>query len=503
MLFDIVVVAAGLETVVLVFVASSLEEVALGSVNDTSSKLLLALLVRDAHVAESNDERCPLEEGVHLLECASLGLGKDEVEGESVGEATDGEEKVVLPADAYKRFGSDLANHEVGNPATDTGKSGTLGSNGSVHNLDWYSPRKRPYAGTEKEVKDPDHGDEGTASMFVGSRTVGGVSSLECGCDGETGTGHGVADNEGPSTTELVDKENTGSFADEGDNRVDTLEQEDLGVAVAKDLEDVGSVVLNCSNTGDLDGELKNDTNSDLANVLLAAEDLAPAASSTLLNGKLSLDLGKLCTNKDIGGVAAGVKASERAESILFAALGHEPSRRFREEHDKESEGNGRGDLETEGESPLEDGIFLVNAAAVDDETGNEGTDTEEKLLESGESASDGRVGNFRLIKGSKEGKHSDTDTGEETTGHHHALVSGSSLKDTADDEDDGTDHDSEATRESIGNEGSRDTTDEGTEQHGTNDETDVVFAWVVGDIKEVLGDNDTRNDTEIVTEKD
>ena len=135
---------------------------------------------------------------------------------------------------------------------------------------------------------------------------------------------------------------------------------------------------------------------------------------------------------------------SPRAESILFATLGHEPSWRLGEEHDEESEGNSRSDLKT----------------------GNESANTEEELLESSESASNGRVGDLGLVEGSKKRKHADTDTGKETTGHHHALVGSSGLENTTDDEDDGTHHDSGSSRESIGNERRRNATNKGTEQH-------------------------------------
>ena len=141
--------------------------------------------------------------------------------------------------------------------------------------------------------------------MFVGVGTISGVASLESSGNSETSTGHGVANDERPSTTELVNKEDTSTFTNESNDRVDTLEQEDLGVGVTKDLENFGSVVLDGGNTGDLDRELEDDTDSNLSDVLSAAKDRAPAASGTLLDRELSLDLGKFGADKDVGGVTA------------------------------------------------------------------------------------------------------------------------------------------------------------------------------------------------------
>ncbi len=192
------------------------------------------------------------------------------------------------------------------------------------------------------------------------------------------------------------------------------------------------------------------------------------------------------------------MEAGKRAESLLLASLAHEPTRRLGEEHDEEGERNSGSDLKTKGESPLEDGAGLVKTAAVDNETGDKSTNTEEELLESSEPSSDGRVGNLGLVERGKERKHTNTDTGEETTGHHHTLVLSCGLENTTENEDDGTDHDGETTREGIGNERGWDATNEGTEQHRTDDESDIVGIWIVGHAEEVGRHDDTSNDTEI-----
>lgn len=499
MLLEVMVVTAGLETVELLVVASSLKELAVSSLNDTTTKLFLARLVRtNACVVEGDDPGRVLEEAVHLLERSSLGLGQDQPEGDGVGKASDGKEDVVLPSNVLQCLGRDLTNHEVGNPAADAGQSGSLGSDRRVHDLDRDRPRQGTDSSREEEVKDPDHGNESATSMLVEVGTIGGEASLKGGGDGKTSAGHGVADNERPSTTELVDKEDAGTFADERDDRVDALQQEDLGVGVAKHLEDLGRVVLNGGNTGHLHRKLEDDADSHLSHVLRAAKDLAPATGGALFHRELCLDLGEFGTDKDIGGVAAGVEAGERAEGILLTTLCHEPSRRLGEEHDEESQGNGGSDLKSEGESPFKDGTGLVDAASVDDEAGDERTDTEEELLKGGESASNGRMCDFALIKRRQHGQHSNADASKETACHHHALVGSGGLEGTTDDEDDGTDHDGESARKGVGNERSGDATHKGTEQHRTDDEADIIGAWVVGNAQEVGCDDDTGNDTEI-----
>lgn len=337
--------------------------------------------------------------------------------------------------------------------------------------------------------------------MLVQVAAVRGEASLKSGGDGKTGTGHGIADDQRSATTELVDKEDAGGLTDEGNDRIDALKQEDFGVAVTKGRKDFGSVVLNGGDTGYLNRELEDDTNSDFSHVLSAVENLAPATVSALFEGELSLDLSKLGSDKNVRGVTTCVKTSQGAEGVLFAALAHEPSRGFGEEHDEESEGDGRRDLETKRESPFKDSSLMVKVAAVNDKTGDQSTDTEEELLESRESASNGRVGDLGLVERSQKRKHSDSDPGKESTGHHHALVGSSGLEDTTDDENDGTDHDGESSRKGIGNEGRRDTTDESTEEHGTDDEANVIGARIVGDAQKVFRDNDSGNDTEIWSE--
>lgn len=70
---------------------------------DTSTKLLLTLRGADLGGATDDDEGRLLEEAVHLLEGAALGFGHEEPEEEGVGEAADGEDDVVAPADVLER----------------------------------------------------------------------------------------------------------------------------------------------------------------------------------------------------------------------------------------------------------------------------------------------------------------------------------------------------------------------------------------------------------------
>lgn len=111
----------------------------------------------------------------------------------------------------------------------------------------------------------------------------------------------------------------------------------------------------------------------------------------------------ELCNDKGVVCVASGVEAGERGETLLLTADLDEPSGRLREDPDQAGEGDRRDNLQGEGEAPLEDGAVVVDLEAVNDETGDEGSETKGELLEGRQATADRRVGDLRLIKWSEE----------------------------------------------------------------------------------------------------
>lgn len=56
------------------------------------------------------------EEIVHLFQCSTFGFRVEEVKCESVGEAANGEDEVVLPSNVGECDRGHLTDHKVGDP---------------------------------------------------------------------------------------------------------------------------------------------------------------------------------------------------------------------------------------------------------------------------------------------------------------------------------------------------------------------------------------------------
>lgn len=142
--------------------------------------------------------------------------------------------------------------------------------------------------------------------------------------------------------------------------------------------------------------------------------------------------------------------------------------------------------------------LWWSQVRPVNDKAGDERADTQEELLQRGEPTADRRVGDLGLIQRREQRKHADADTGKEATRHHHALVLSSSLKHTTENEHESTHDDGEAARKGIRDQRSGDAADKRSEQHGADDEADVVRTGILGDAHKVGCHDDTGNDTEI-----
>jgi hypothetical protein len=123
--------------------------------------------------------------------------------------------------------------------------------------------------------------------------------------------------------------------------------------------------------------------------------------------------------------IPPGVKSSERTDGFFFPTDGHEPSRpfprwfdqfqippntdghsqtqldlprRLGQQEDHTGQRYTREQLQTQGQPPLEDGPALSDLTSVDDERGDQGSDSEEELLQGRKLSSSRGVGCVCLV---------------------------------------------------------------------------------------------------------
>jgi hypothetical protein len=150
---------------------------------------------------------------------------------------------------------------------------------------------------------------------------------LDGGGDAESAGGKEVGDDEGVSSSELVDEEDAADFSDNGEDGVGGLKEEGHLGFESDGFEDGGRVVLDDGDTGHLGRELENDTESDLSHVLRVGEDLL---ESVLGEEGLLLDLmddfGELGLDEDVLLVSGSMKTGKGTKSFLVTADHSVPS---------------------------------------------------------------------------------------------------------------------------------------------------------------------------------
>lgn len=117
--------------------------------------------------------------------------------------------------------------------------------------------------------------------------------------------------------------------------------------------------------------------------------------------GDLCLDFSVFSLDKGIRGIATSMQSSQDLERFFLPALDHKPTRGLLredisehetlihtntdlwEQEDETGQRNSGRDLETKRESPLENRALVVLLQFVGDNRGNQGADTETKLLKS------------------------------------------------------------------------------------------------------------------------
>lgn len=82
--------------------------------------------------------------------------------------------------------------------------------------------------------------------------------------------------------TYSINGQDTQRLGDQGNDRVDSLEEESLLVAETDGLENISRIVLDDGDTGHLNGELKNDAQEDPSQVGGDSEDLSCASDQDL-----------------------------------------------------------------------------------------------------------------------------------------------------------------------------------------------------------------------------
>lgn len=120
----------------------------------------------------------------------------------------------------------------TGNPTRHRRQGGGLGSDGGVHDLDRVCPTQRSDTRREEDVEDPGHGDE-SVTITLGTGPLGELGLNDGGAD-EGSTRTDVSNDHGPSSTRLVDPDDTGGLGEQGKDRVDRLKQES-GVGLETD----------------------------------------------------------------------------------------------------------------------------------------------------------------------------------------------------------------------------------------------------------------------------
>ena len=272
-----------------------------------------------------------VEELVQVLEVQALCLGQKGPEEQAAGEVAHDKQDVVLPADAGDGDRGDLPDHGVEGERGHGADTDSLHAEGSAEELGGDGPRQGSAGGPEDVVEDPAEDDKGPMGAAVGR--VGGEELDDDGVD-EEGGGHdeGAIDLQW-ATTDLVDDQDGGDGAEQGQDGVDAKEEQGLGGWNADLRVDLGGEVFNGTDAGHLATGLNHHGDDHPAHVGPVAEQV-PVALLLLgvLGGDLRLDQVELGHDVGVGGVAVCVEVGEVAETLVGLVVVTEPSRRLREE---------------------------------------------------------------------------------------------------------------------------------------------------------------------------
>jgi len=228
----------------------------------------------------------------------------------------------------------------------------------------------------------------------------------------------------------------------------------------------------------------------DEADGVALGENLAPGGTSGLLLflADSGLDFGKL--ELDILVVDGSLADPGKVlEGLLIAVLGRKPTRRLLEERKKHHHDSDGDELETDRNTPLLGTGVLHERDTVVDPEGNLGrvldlaradlcssthsnTEDDNNLEHASDATTDLLGSNLRRVGGANHGHDSDTEASDETSNVELVeTAEACGLNDTANDEDDTSDHESHLTSQAV----LHGSTENGTEERTTLENRDNV----------------------------
>jgi hypothetical protein len=198
----------------------------------------------------------------------------------------------------------------------------------------------------------------------------------------------------------------------------------------------------------------------------------------------------------------------ERLGSLLRATLADVPAGSLGDEGTTNEHDDGPCKLDCDGDT-VRAGVVAVLGGVVDN-GGDEKSDGDGKLVATDNSTTDPFGTGLRLVKGNRHGDHADTVTSEETAGDEQGNVSGSSLKNDTNAEDDIGCDETENTTKHIRAGSTSESTEEGTGREDRHDQrglvrSDIEIAILVPvtsaeEVPPVLHTKNTTNGTGIIS---
>lgn len=442
------------------------------------------------------------EDDIDLLQTTTGSLGVEEVEHGDEEGVPGSEEQVGTPADRGNHDRGDHDNSEVEDPVGAGGDGVGLSTGADGRDLGWVQPGQRKDTGTE-EGDVQEESENGT----LGRTGAAGDQTTEDDNHGDQLAGH-TTDKQ-LATTDLLDEEPGEGGEDSVDDHVDTGDNQGHGAVHAERvLHQHGQVVDDSVTARQLLGDLRGRTDQHTTEVLGATTSKQVAVASTLGNTSSFDGLDdQLLLQLSLGGVdLSTTKGSQNVLTLVDLTTGDEVAGRVGHVVHSDDDNNTEDDLEGNGETPGEVG-GTVGGTEVDP-VGDGCTNGNNTTLDTDEQATVAGAGALSLVSGNSGGVHAVTDTSDDTT--EHELEQGNVSDESSDLNNDTNNHNSTTqhhhattTNPVCGEQG-----EHGTEQttslvDGSNQSLHSRVSLGSSEyIVEVIGTNDTRHHTLIVTEQ-
>lgn len=140
-----------------------------------------------------------------------------------------------------------------------------------------------------------------------------------------------VAGNQWTSSSKLVDEQNTACLSKQGNDVVDGLVFESIGLADTNLSINRRRIILNCRDSGHLDRSLKSAGNEESAERRSVGEELDVRLGFVLMfEGNRFLNLIVLGSDPWIVDIAVGVEPGKSLETFVWAVVVNEPAMRIK-----------------------------------------------------------------------------------------------------------------------------------------------------------------------------